>query len=315
MSKNEIRKIAIIGAGQMGSGIGIEFARFGYQVNFYDAYDEALKKNEASIREYLDLLVEAQLTKRSDVSKILGMISSTNKMSEAAKNADHAVEAVPENLALKQQIFAQLDELCPVDVTLATNSSSMRCEDCGAKAKNHPERILITHYWHPAPFIPLVEVIGGKRTDPAVLERIATLLRSMHKKVVLQPMELSTGPAGWGNAMQHPIENVARRMIDNNGLEPQVVDDIIRFGFGRRLPFLGVFRRYDIIGLDFFYNASKARGEEPWKPVKERVERGETGVKSGKGFYDWPSGSEQFLRQYYLELGKMMKQDIERGDI
>ena len=192
----------------------------------------------------------------------------------------------------------------------------MRTEDCATKVKNHPERILITHYWYPAPFIPLVEVIGGKRTDPAVLERIAKLLRSMHKKVVLQKLELPIGPAGWGNTMQHPIEEIARKMGIERGCDPRVVDDLIRFGFGRRLPFTAVFLRFDIIGLDFFYNAAKAQGAELWGPFQERVERGELGVKSGKGFYDWPDDSaKRYIRHFNTELIHLMKKDLERGDI
>ncbi len=237
-------------------------------------------------------------------------------MTDAVNDAHHVVEAVPENLALKQQVFAQLDALCPPDVTLATNSSAMRVEDCAAKVNNHPERILITHYWHPAPFIPLVEVIGGKRTDPAILEQIAKLLRSMNKRVVLQKLELPTRPAGWGNTLQNPMEEIARKMVEERGCDPKVVDDLIRFGFGRRLPFTAIFLRYDMIGLDFFYNASKAQGEKPWSSFKEQVERGELDMKSGNGFYDWPADSaKRYLRYFYIELIHLMKKDLERGDI
>ena len=314
MSERKIERVAIVGAGQMGNGIGAEFARFGYQVALQDVHDEALKRTVEDIRECLDLLVETNVMTAAAAKEAMGRVRTTKDMADAVKGADHVIEAVPENLALKQQVFAQLDELCPAEVTLATNSSTMKAEDCAAQAKNHPERILITHYWHPAPFIPLVEVIGGKRTDPAVLERVAELLRSMRKRVVLQKLELPTGPAGWGNALQHPFEMVARKLVDESGCDPVLVDDLIRFGFGRRLPFTAIFMRYDVIGLDFFMAVAKARGIEAWGPIKERAEKGDIGMKSGKGFYDWPDAKE-FFRHYNLELIHMMKKDMERGDI
>jgi len=316
MSERKIKRVAIIGSGQMGRGIGLEFARFGYDVCLQDVTTEILEHAMQPIREDLDLMVETELITADEAKATLGRIRTTEDLADAVKYADHVVEAVPENLELKQQVFAQLDELCPSDVTLATNSSAMRTEDCAAKVKNHPERILITHYWYPAPFIPLVEVIGGKRTDPAILERIAGLLRSMHKKVVLQKLELPAGPAGWGNALQHPMEDIARKMVVEKGCDPTVVDDLIRFGFGRRLPFTGVFLRYDVIGLDFFSGVAKAWGPEIFRPFKERLERGELGVKSGKGFYKWPGDSaKEYLHHFNIELIRMMKKDIERGDI
>jgi 3-hydroxybutyryl-CoA dehydrogenase len=312
----KIEKIAVIGAGKMGSGIGLEFACYGHPVVLQSRHDSTLDNAMRTIREYLDLMTETEMITANVAEKALNSIRTTKDMAEAVKGADHIVESVSEDLALKQDIFAKLDDLCPPEVSLATNSSTMRAEDCALKSTKYPERILITHYWHPAPFIPLVEVIGSKRTAPDVLERTAALLRGMHKRVVLQSLELPAGPAGWGNALQQPMENVARKLVDEKGCDPRIVDDLIKFGFGRRLSFAAIFMRYDLTGLDFFYDAAKARGNEPWGPIKERVERNETGAKSGKGFYDWPGDSAaKFNRYFNIGLIQMLKQDIERGEI
>ena len=316
VENKSIESVTIVGAGKMGLGIAAEFAAFGYSVALQDPFEEALAHTPAGIREYFDLMVETELITPADAGEAMGRVRTVKDLSDAVKDAGHVVEAAPEVLTLKQQLFARLDELCGPEVTLATNSSTMKAEDCAAKAMHHPERILITHYWHPAPFIPLVEVIGGKKTDPGALERVAGLLRGLRKKVVLQNLELSTGPAGWGNALQHPIEDVVRKFVDEKGCDPRIIDDLIRFGFGRRLGLGGVFLRYDMVGLDFFCNAAKARGAEAWTHFSERVERGERGMKSGKGFYDWPGdSSKEFIRRYNLELIDMMKKDMERGDI
>lgn len=300
----------------MGKGIGLEFARFGYEVALHDLWEEQLEKALIGVQEELDLMVEVELISADVARAALNLIRTTTDMAEAAAGADHIVEAVPEDLALKQQLFVKLDELCPAHVSLATNTSILRVDDCAAKAKKFPGRILATHYWHPAHLMPLVEVIGGKRTDPAVLLRVSEFLRSVRKRVVIQERELATSPAGWGNALQWVIGEQARKLINDGGCTPHLVDDLIKFGFGRRTTYTARYIGMDLIGLDLAYNLYKAKGQEPWGPIKERVERGELGMKSGKGFYDWSGDkSKQFLRDFNLELIRLLKRDMERGDI
>jgi 3-hydroxybutyryl-CoA dehydrogenase len=316
MNELKVKKVAVIGAGMMGRCIGLEFVRFGYEVVLHDLLEEQLERSLQSVQEELDLMVEAELI-ASDVARAaLGRLRTTTDIAEAASGADHMVEAVPEDLALKQELFARLDELCPAHVSLATNTSLLKVEDCAAEARNFPERILGTHYWQPAHLIPLVEVIGGKRTDPAVLRRVAELLRSVRKKVVIQERELTTSPAGWGNALQWVIGEQARKLINEGGCTPYVVDDLIRFGFGRRTAYTARYIGMDMMGLDLAYNLMKAKSQEPWGPVKERVERGDLGMKTGKGFYDWSGDkAKKFLRDFHLELIRLLKRDMERGDI
>jgi len=316
MSEKKIECVAVVGSGQMGAGIALEFARFGYPVALYDLTEEILNKGIQTAHGDLDLMVETELISAEVAKAALGRMRTTTKLADAVAGADHVVEAAPEDLPLKQKLFAELDELCPEYVSLASNSSGFRADDCAAQAKNYPERILITHYWLPAPFMPLVEVIGGKRTNPAVRERVAELLRGLRKRVVVQEVEQQTIPAGWGNAIQWSFSEAIRRLIDEGGCNPYLIDDLIRFGFGRRLPYIARFIHTDLLGLDWSYNAAKKRGVEPWEPIKERVERGEFGMKSGKGFYDWPGDTaKQFLRNFHSELIRLMKMDMEKGDI
>ena len=316
MNRLRIKKVAVIGAGVMGRCIGLEFARFGYEVLLHDLLEEQLEESLRSVQEGLDLMVEAELIPSDVARAALSRLRTTTDIVEAAKGADHVVEAVPEDLALKQELFARLDELCPAHVSLATNTSILKVDDCAAKARNFPGRILGTHYWQPAHLIPLVEVIGGKRTDPAALRRVAELLGRVRKRVVIQERELPTSPGGWGNALQWVIGEHARKLINEGGCTPQLVDDLIRFGFGRRTAYTARYIGMDLTGLDLAYKLMKAKGEEPWGPIKERVERGELGMKTGKGFYDWSGDkAKQFLRDFYLELIRLLKRDMERGDI
>lgn len=315
MDKQGIRKIAVIGAGLMGTDIALEFARFGYKVALYDVKEEILKKSMLTAREELALMAEAGLILSSVVNEAIANIRTSTDIVDAVAGAGHVVEAVPEDLSIKQQMFNKLDELCPPQVSLASNTSSLQLANIAAGVKNHPERIVTTHYWQPAHLVPLVEVIGGSKTAPDVIQNVASMLKNMRKKVVIQQLELPAGPAGWGNAMSWMLTFQAQQLV-NGGCSPQVVDDLIKFGFGRRLAYIAIYDRLDWLGLDTAVQIQKANGIEPPASLKERVDRGELGVKTGKGFYDW-SGDKavKFQRDISLELIHLLKRDMERGDI
>lgn len=298
MSQKKIERVAVIGSGAMGTGIGLEFARFGYPVALYDLTDEILKMSMQNALADFDLMVETELISASTAKAALGRMRPATDLADAVSGADHVVEAAPEDLSLKQALFAKLDELCPASVSLASNSSGFRADDIAAQVKNHQERILITHYWWPPQYMPLVEVIGGKRTDPAVLKRVARLLRGLRKRVVVQELELPTRPAGWGNALQWVIGEKAQNLIADGGCTPDVVDDLIRFGFGRRMPFVGNYIRLDLLWLV---------GSRPPAPRLGR---------RGTLVYDWPGDkAKQVLRNFNMELIRLMKMDMEKGDI
>ncbi len=316
MKNTETARVAVIGAGTMGTDIALEFARFGYSVALCDLKKEILDRAVQSAEEELALMVEAELISDDVAKAATSRLSTTTDVAVAVNGAGHVVEAVPEDLPLKQQVLSTLDELCEAQVSVATNTSGLRLDDCIVKAGNHPERILSTHYWWPAHLMPLVEVIGGSYTDLAVMQRVANMLRGMRKKVIIQEHELPTIPSGWGNALYWAIGPQTRKLIDDGGCSPETIDDLIRFGFGRRLAYTAHYIHSDVIGLDFQYRMAKSRGQEPWGPIAERVDRGELGMKTGKGFYDW-SGEKpkQFLRDLHLELIRLLKRDLERGEI
>ncbi|MFC2021838.1 3-hydroxyacyl-CoA dehydrogenase family protein [Chloroflexota bacterium] len=312
MKEESIERVAVIGAGLMGLGIGVEFARFGYPVSLYNTTEAASKKAIERASEDLDLMVETQLITAEEAKAAYGRLRPTTDLEDAASGADYVIESAIEILSLKQEIFARLDELCPSPAVLATNTSGLRVTDI-AFAVKHPERVLATHYFQPPHFIPLVEVVGGEKTDRQVVELAARVLRGLRKKVAVIDIEL---PGFVGNRIQWAIGREIRSLVDQGVCSPSMVDDIISFGFGRRMAYTGYFKRQDLIGLDFSYMVAKERGQEPWGPIAERVERGELGMKSGKGFYDWPGdAAKRFLRRYNMELIRLMKQDMDEGSI
>ena len=312
MKEESIERVAVIGAGLMGLGIGVEFARFGYQVSLYNTKEATSKNAMKGAREDLDLMVETQLLTTEEAKATYDRLRPTTDLEDAASDADYVIESAPERLPLKQEIFARLDEICPPPAVLATNTSGLRVTDIVARAK-HPERMLATHYFQPPHFVPLVEVAGGEKTDRAVVEVVARVLRALRKKVVVIDIEL---PGFIGNRIQGVIMQEARALVDKGVCTPRIIDDVIMFGFGRRMAYTGCFKRLDLVGLDGALERQVARGQEPWPPILERVQRGELGMKSGKGFYDWPGdAAKRFHRKQNMELIRLMKKDMEEGSI
>jgi 3-hydroxybutyryl-CoA dehydrogenase len=310
MAGQEIKRVAVVGAGQMGFGVATEFARFGYEVTMYNTRKETSQRSMMWAKEALDVMVENELIDRNDADAAYKRLHPITDLEEAVKNADFVHESVSELLPLKQEIFGKLDRLCPPPIILATNTSGLRLSDI-ASATRHPERVLATHYFQPPHFIPLVEVVPTQKTEPAIVEKTITLMRGMHKKVVYIPVDV---PAFIGNRIQGAIGREIQWLVDNNIATPEMIDDAIQYGFGRRMTYTAYFKQADIRGLDFSYNIAKGHGAKAWKPIAEHVERGELGIESGRGFYDWPGDKgEKFLHHYYSELIRLMKQDIENG--
>lgn len=310
MKEEGIERVAVIGAGLMGFGVAVEFARFGYQVSIYNTREETSKQAMQQAREALDLMAETGLITVAEADAAYGRIHPTTDIVEAAGDADFVHESVLEVLDIKKEVFTRLDEICSPLVILATNTSGLRVTDIAA-ATRHPERVLATHYFQPPHFVPLVEVVGGEKTDRILVDKAARILRGMRKRVVVIDIEL---PGFVGNRLQGSIAREVRSLVDQGVCTPEMIDDVISFGFGRRMAYTGYFKRMDLIGLDFGYRASQGRVVPAWGPVAERIERGELGMKSGKGFYDWPGDTaKQLHRRLNTELIRLMKQDMEVG--
>ena len=237
----------------------------------------------------------------------------TTSMEKASEGADYVSESVMESRSLKRKIFADLDRLCPPRAILTTNTSNFTTTSIVKDNEiRYPERCCVAHYFQPPHFLPLVEVVGGEKTSKETLDRTCQILSKMHKKPVVIPVEV---PAHAGNRIQGAIGREIRYLIDNKICTPEMIDDIIMYSFGRRMVNTGWFIRNDLIGLDFTYNVAKAANREPWEPFKERVERGELGMKSGKGFYEWPDFGEAVKKRQDMDLLRYLKRDIEEGKL
>jgi 3-hydroxybutyryl-CoA dehydrogenase len=299
MQLEDIRRIAVIGAGTMGHGIAQEFALAGYDTRLVDQTDEQLAGALANVRRNLGLLADAGLVERGAIDGVLARIYATTSLGEAVADADVVIEAVFEDLKLKQELFATLDELCPEHTILASNSSSIMPSQL-APSTGRPDRVLVAHYFNPPYLLPLVEVVKGPATSDSAAQVMFELLRGIGKSPVIMQKEA----AGFiANRMQVALQREALSIVEQGYATPEDVDTVVRGSFGRRLAFAGPFEIADIGGLDVISAVAallipEIESSTRVSPVlTDKPARGDYGVKSGQGFYAWPPAAADELRQ------------------
>jgi 3-hydroxybutyryl-CoA dehydrogenase len=300
--------IAVIGAGLMGHGIAQIFATYGHLVWVQDTAAEMLPSVKDRVRANLVRMAEYGLVDAKNIPAILERVRVTTDLATACAQADVIIEAISENLALKQQLFAELDRLCPERVILCSNTSVISITQIGEKAARR-ERILGTHFWNPPYLIPLVEVVRTERTAPACMDAVYDLLLKVGKVPVRVQKDV---PGFIANRMQHALWREAFAIIDEGICDAATVDTAVRNSFGFRLPVLGPVVNADLIGLDLtlaihtyilpYLNTSPT----PSATLRAKVERNQLGFKTGGGFLPWTQDSiaaaRDQLTTYLLEM-------------
>ncbi|QAT41753.1 3-hydroxyacyl-CoA dehydrogenase family protein [Aminipila luticellarii] len=289
---NQNKNIAVLGAGKMGLGITQLFASKGYPVKVIYVFDDKKRGNALDIlKTNLSVLCENNVIKEQDISDILGRITFTEDMEEAAKSADIIFECILEDLKVKQDYFATLDKLCPENTILASNTSAISITEIAEKAV-HKERIIGTHYWNPAYLIPLVEVIKTKYVSDETVKATCKLLEDAGKKPVVVKKDV---PGFLANRMQHALFREALSIVENGIADPSDVDDAIKYGFGMRLGVSAPMEVMDMGGLDLTYSIHQylfphlEDSHEPLKYLTDKMNKGELGFKTGKGLQEWSS--------------------------
>ena len=245
----DINKFLVCGGGMMGSAIaqilaGLDDA----EVTVYDVYPVDV---EAKVRNNMKLLVEKGIVTEADVDKIVSKISFTQDMqSEGVKNAQMVVECVLEEMELKQNLFAQLEEVVAEDTIFCTNTSVMSPTEISAKCK-HKERLCGTHFWNPAFLIPLVEVVKTPATTDEVAQTVMDVLTKAGKKPVLCKKDV---PGFIANRMQHALWREAISIVERGIADAKTVDDACKYSFGLRLPYLPPLVNSDMVGTQLTYN-------------------------------------------------------------
>lgn len=285
------KKIAILGAGKMGLGISLVFALKGFKVKVIYVFDDKARGDAKKIlTENLQVLCNNDVLEKSELPKIMSRISFTENLEDAAAFADIIFECIVEDLKVKQNYFAKLDELCSPDVILASNTSAISITNIAEKAVNK-DRIIGTHYWNPAYLIPLVEVIKTKYVSDETVDRTFELLTAVGKKPILVKKDV---PGFLANRMQHALFREALSIVENGIADPKDVDDAIKYGFGMRLGISAPMEVMDMGGLDLTYAIHSylfphlCDDHQPNKVLTEKLDAGKLGFKTGSGLQEWP---------------------------
>jgi 3-hydroxyacyl-CoA dehydrogenase (EC 1.1.1.35) len=291
-------RYCVIGAGLMGTGIATVFARAGNAVLLLDNDSERLLVVNATAASILDELAGADRFDPAQKASVLARISTTSSM-EDLRRCELVIEAIPERLELKHTLYAALEACVSPQTIIASNTSGL-LPDRLAEKMRHPERLLIAHFWHPPHFIPLVELVPGSATASDYLDVVQTLFGSLG----LEAVRLNRAAPGFiGNRLQFALLREALHIVNSGIATPEVVDRVMRASLGRRYGMVGPLEAADMTGLSTVEDICRhlleelARGDEMMQLVHDKVKAGQTGERSGQGFYHWDEARRERIRE------------------
>lgn len=310
MKFEDIRNIAMIGSGTMGAGMSWCFAQAGYNVKLYDVNPQQLERACTRIEAIQKLFVQEDLISIEAARTARTRITTTAHLEESLTGVQYVLEAAPERLPLKQQLFLQFEECCPADAILATNTSGLRITDIASVCR-HPERVGGMHWANPPEIVPLVEVIRGERTSDTTVDAIYKVTEKLGKVPVVVNKDI---PGFVSNRLQYAVLREALHLVETGVVSAQDVDRTLKCGVGFRYPWLGPLETVDLGGVDVFYGISQyllkelSNMSDPPEFFGKLVREGKLGIKSGQGFYDYGRVSqEEVLRKRDLYFIRQLK--------
>jgi 3-hydroxybutyryl-CoA dehydrogenase len=297
------KNIGIVGGGLMGHGIAYLFAAAGHQVGVFEPHSES----RASLpRRWCQILALFD-----DDPAVLDRISVHEKLAPAMSEAAFVFEAAPERLALKQSIFAELENIVAADTVLASNSSAIPSTQI-ARTLERRERVVGSHFWNPPHLVPLVEVVQNPWTASTVIERTMDLLRQAGKTPVHVRRDI---PGFVGNRLQHSLKREAIALLADGVCDAETIDTVVKQGFGARMAVLGPMEQSDLVGLDLTLDIANVlypdldRTPGPHAYLQAKVRSGHLGMKTGEGFRKWTTEEADAVR---TELSRFLVQNAKR---
>ena len=283
---NDMKNVAVIGAGTMGNGIAHTFAQYDYRVQLIDVSEKALAQALVTIAKNLDRMVAKEVISEQDKANTLANITTHTDLEEGVEYASLVVEAATERMDLKLQIFKNLDAFCPEDTILAPNPSSISITKI-ASATTRPDRVIGMHFMNPVPLMKLVEIISGYDTSQETRDTIMKMSEKLNKI----PVAVNDYPGFVANRILIPMINEAIETLHTGVAGVQEIDAIMKLGMGHPM---GPLQLADFIGLDVclsilnvMHDGFKQPKFAPCPLLVNMVQAGKFGVKSGEGFYDY----------------------------
>jgi len=288
-------RVAVIGGGLMGHGIAQVFAMAQHPVTVFDA--------DARVLETVRERVRANLAQMDADERVADAIELCDALDAAVADADLVVEAVSESLELKRALFKRISETVAADAILASNTSVISIGEIAQQARD-PGRVVGTHFWNPPYLVPLVEVTQGLTTRLETVQRTMALLAQAGK----QPVHVKRDVPGFvGNRLQHALWREAIALVAEGVCSADEVDTVVKQSFGLRLPVLGPLENADLIGLDLTLAIHEYvlphidSTPAPSPLLRELVERGELGMKTGRGLREWTDREADEVRSRLFE--------------
>ena len=309
MNMEHIKHVTVLGTGTMGPGIALQFARSGYRVTLWGRSEESRDRGERNLQHNLDDLAREGLLEPEQAKEILENTSFTADLDEAGREARFMVEAIPEVLEMKQDLFASLEKICPRDAILASTTSTLLPTPLSEKLK-YPERLIVAHFWNPAYLAPLVEVCGSPDTSGEVIEATMQILREIGNEPVLMRKEI---PGFLGNRIMHAMNREALSLIQEGVCDAEDINKVVNTSFGPRFAHLGPMEYLDAVGLDLVRNIQGyLYGDLDNTPgvlplVDNLVSAGNLGMKSGKGLFDWSQKVDRIRENRDREFMRRLK--------
>lgn len=290
MSERQIRRVAVIGVGIMGSGIAAEYAASGRDVTLVARGPESASKGAMRAVAALETL-ERGGALEEDLATVRERVYVSLDLASAARGADLVVESVPEDLELKRQVFSAVEAVCSTGTILASNTSGLPITRI-ARDLAAPDRLVGTHYLNPPHLMPPVEVIPGEATAPDVVDTMVQLLAGMAKAPVVVRREV---PGFLWNRIQFALAREAFWLVEQGVATMEEVDLVVRQGLGRRWSIAGPFASLDLGGIDTMAKVAAylfpelSTAQEVPALLERSIAGGRYGAKTGAGFYEWPA--------------------------